>query len=91
MSLAGGPWWALIVFVIWGIGVLAHWLAVTGARSKCSGQLGEAQAQAAHGRGPLRRAHFSGGGTTFMTNEVGFSFAPKGPGTLLLSGGRLLR
>jgi Protein of unknown function (DUF1214) len=31
------------------------------------------------------------GGTTFMTNDVGFSFAPNGPGTLFFTGGRLRR
>ena len=28
--LTGGPWWALAVFLAWGIGVLAHGLAATG-------------------------------------------------------------
>ena len=31
------------------------------------------------------------GGTIFITNEVGVSPGPNGPGTLLLTGGRLLR
>jgi hypothetical protein len=33
-ALTGGPWWALGVFLGWGIGVLAHGLAVMGRRSK---------------------------------------------------------
>lgn len=32
--LTGGPWWALGVFLGWGIGVLAHGFAVMGHRSK---------------------------------------------------------
>jgi hypothetical protein len=32
--LTGGPWWVLGVFVGWGIGVLAHGIAVMGQRSK---------------------------------------------------------
>ena len=44
----------------------------------------------------LRHQSFFGaavpsGGTNFITNTVGFSFEPKGPATLCLSGGRLLR
>lgn len=31
------------------------------------------------------------GGTIFMTNEVGVSFGPNGPGTLFFTGGMLLR
>jgi hypothetical protein len=31
------------------------------------------------------------GGTTFITKDVGFSLGPNGPGTLLLTGGKLLR
>jgi hypothetical protein len=31
------------------------------------------------------------GGTIFITNDVGFSLGPKGPGTLFLMGDRLLR
>jgi hypothetical protein len=30
--LTGGPWWALGVFLIWGLGVLAHGLAIMGRR-----------------------------------------------------------
>ena len=46
--------------------------------------------------GPLQKPlfYFGGalsGGTTFITNTVGFSLGPNGPGTLCLSGGRLLR
>ena len=33
--------------------------------------------------------YFAAGGTTFITNEVGVSFGPKGPGTLFFTGGRL--
>jgi fatty acid desaturase len=32
--LTGGPWWALWIFLGWGIGVLAHGIAVMGHRSK---------------------------------------------------------
>jgi hypothetical protein len=44
------------------------------------------------GRRPaMRRPYFSAGATIFITNEVGASPGPNGPGTLLLTGGRLLR
>ena len=33
-ALTGGPWWALGVLLGWGIGVLAHGVAVMGHRSK---------------------------------------------------------
>jgi fatty acid desaturase len=33
-ALIGGPWWVLGVFLGWGIGVLAHAIAVMGHRSK---------------------------------------------------------
>jgi fatty acid desaturase len=33
-ALTGGPWWALAVFLAWGIGVLAHGIAVMGRRSQ---------------------------------------------------------
>ena len=33
-ALTGGPWWVLGVFLGWGIGVLAHGIAVMGHRSK---------------------------------------------------------
>ena len=44
---------------------------------------------------PLADAYFfagaPGGGTIFITNEVGFSVGPNGPGTLFFTGGMLLR
>jgi hypothetical protein len=33
-ALTPGPWWSLAVFLAWGIGVLAHGLAVMGRRSQ---------------------------------------------------------
>ena len=34
---------------------------------------------------------YFGGGTIFITNEVGFSVGPNGPGTLFFTAGMLLR
>ena len=37
------------------------------------------------------RTYLVAGGTTFMTNEVGVSLGPNGPGALWLTGGTLRR
>lgn len=36
-------------------------------------------------------SYLPGGGTIFMTNVVGLSFGPNGPGTLFFTGGKVLR
>jgi 2TM domain len=36
-AFTGGPWWSLIVLAIWGIAVLAHWLALRGSNSNALG------------------------------------------------------
>jgi hypothetical protein len=33
-SLTGGPWWVALVFFAWGLGVLAHGLALVARRSR---------------------------------------------------------
>ena len=91
----------------WGIGVLAHGLGASARTSRAIADWEERKTSShARGALGLiakfvtvwragRISRFETlrycGGTTFITNDDGFSLGPNGPGTLLLTGFRLFR
>jgi hypothetical protein len=73
------------IFLRWKISALGK---SRQAADKCGGTPAR---QRARGWNAVGLNGYFGGGTIFITNDVGFSVGPNGPGTLLLTDGMALR